>query len=140
MAKPNTHTKTRKQMVYLSAYEITMLQADYRNGMSKEKIIKKYKISQGSYYKYVKAEKQRMLRAALDGNGEVATSTKATTDINVNVMSGGGYGIAFNEMNVKSSNYLKGMSLTFGVTEAEILDDLINLALDLGAMEIHGKK
>ena len=139
MAK--SHTKSRKPQVHLAPHEIVCLQVDYRNGMSKEKIIKKYKISQGSYYKYVKAEKQRMLRAALDGNGEVATATKAqTTDINVNVMSGGAYGIAYNEMSVKSSNYLKGMSLTFGVTEAEILDDLINLALDLGAMEIHGKK
>lgn len=139
MAK--THTKSRKSQVHLTPHEIVCLQKDYRNGMSREKIISKYKISQGSYYKYVKAEKERMLRAALDGQREVDTTTaKQTTDINVNVMSGNGYGIPFNDMNVRSANYLKGMALTFGLTEAEVLDDIVNLALDLGAMEIHGKK
>lgn len=139
MAK--THTKTRKTQVHLTPHEIVCLQTDYRNGMPRDKIIKKYGISQGTFYKYAKAEKERMLRAALDGKRDVdATNTKQTTDINVNVMSGGAYGIAYNDMSVKSSNYLKGMALTFGLTEAEVLDDIVNLALDLGAMEIHGKK
>lgn len=136
-----THAKARKPQVTLTPHQIICLQTDYRNGVSREKIISKYKISIGSYYKYVKPEKERMLRAALDGKRDVDNNNnKQTTDINVNVMAGGGYGIAYNEMNVKSANYLKGMALTFGLTEAEILDDIVNLALDLGAMEIHGKK
>lgn len=132
MAKA-THTN-RKTRVCITPPEVISLQTDYRNGVGRERIQKKYKISQGSYYKYVKAERERMLRAALDGKRE------ASNEAHVNVMSAGAYGIAYNELAMKSGNYLKGMSITFGVTEAEILDDLVNLALDLGAMEIHGKK
>ena len=137
MAKSNA--KARKPQVCLTPHQIICLQTDYRNGVSREKIISKYKISLGSYYKYVKPEKERMLRAALDGQREV-DNNKQTTDINVNVVSGDTHGIAYADMGVKSANYLKGMALTFGLTEAEILNDIVNLALDLGAMEIHGKK
>lgn len=137
MAKAN-----RKKSKFLTPYEIQQLQADFRNGMSKEKIVKKYGISMGGYYKHVKPERERMMKR-LNNTDIDMTDGGSTTDINVNVSAVEANvidGIPYSDLTVRSQNYLKGMALTFGVTEAEILDDLVNLALDLGAMELHGKK
>lgn len=137
MAKAN-----RKKSKFLTPYEIQQLQADFRNGMSKEKIVKKYGISMGGYYKHVKPERERMMKR-LNNTDIDMTDGGSTTDINVNVSAVEANvidGVPYSDLTMRSQNYLKGMALTFGVTEAEILDDLVNLALDLGAMELHGKK
>lgn len=137
MAKAN-----RKKSKFLTPYEIQQLQADFRNGMSKEKIVKKYGISMGGYYKHVKPERERMMKRLNNTDIDV-TDGGSTTDINVNVSAVEANvidGVPYSDLTMRSQNYLKGMALTFGVTEAEILDDLVNLALDLGAMELHGKK
>lgn len=137
MAKAN-----RKKSKFLTPYEIQQLQADFRNGMSKEKIVKKYGISMGGYYKHVKPERERMMKR-LNNTDIDMTDGGSTTDINVNVSAVDANvidGVPYADLTMRSHNYLKGMALTFGVTEAEILDDLVNLALDLGAMELHGKK
>lgn len=137
MAKAN-----RKKSKFLTPFEIQSLQADFRNGMSKERIAKKYGISMGGYYKHVKPERERMMKRLHNTDIDVTENHKST-DINLNVSAVEPTlidGLPYADLNGRTVNYLKGMALTFGVTEAEILDDLVELALDLGAMELHGKK
>ena len=86
--------------------------------MSKERIAK-HGISMGGYYKHVKPERERMMKRLQNTDIDVTENHKST-DINLNVSAVEPTlidGLPYADLNGRTVNYLKGMALTFGVTE-----------------------
>lgn len=139
---------SRKSRTRLTPMQVEQLQSEYLNASPLltaaqvcEMLCKKFNISKGCYYRKIGPARKRKTAELMDTKPTHADNSK----VNVTVTSAPVDATPMNPdvlmmglMKPTSVNYLKGMSLVFNKTEEEILDELVQMALDLGAMEIHG--
>ena len=115
---------------HLTFIEKCILRGDYAAGVPKEEILKKFGIANSTFYRLVRGLKMPVRdHQKTIAKGEAIGMRVMSTQLN------------HTEMNGHTRNYLSGMAVTFGVTEEQIVDDLVQLSLHThDVWSTHGQK
>lgn len=96
-----------------------------------------YDISYANYYRYASLAKKRKVDKPVQGpfkptvvGGEPVEKDKFLS----------GVVIRMSDLDKMTGRYLTGMAMAFDKTIAEVLDDLVEVAVEIGTAHIHAKK
>lgn len=133
-----TPRKTRRPRINPS--EARKIMADYEhNGLSKDQIMSKYDIAMQTFYRVTAPCRERMRRQ----NADVNFVPPVTQPVEAQAMTSMTIADTFlnmGDMKQDTRRYLEGMAVVFSKTEEEIVDDLVKIALEIGAVEVHAQK
>lgn len=107
-----------------------------------------YNISYANYYRYVALAKER------SGGRPVSNATKRYMELEKPVHGPfkpvvveskteafpSGVIIRMSDMDMATGRYLTGMAMAFDKTIAQVIDDLVDVAVEIGTAHIHAKK
>ena len=96
--------------------------------LDREEILRYYEISPATYYAY--AAKAKKSAPPVMGPFKPTVVPKTNEE--------GGW--LMNDLNPTARRYLKGMAMAFDKTIAEVIDDLVDVAIEIGTAHIHAKK
>lgn len=102
--------------------------------MSRQEILDHFEISVGNYYRYVSIAKNQKTDAPVHGPFKPVVVMKKETANPSGVI------IRMSDMDMATSRYLTGMAMAFDKTIAEVIDDLVDVAVEIGTAHIHAKK
>lgn len=124
MGKAKLKTRRRKNM---AKHKQEALMKDIIAGhLSREELLEHYEISPATYYAYAAKAKAR---PPMMGPFKPTVVPKTTEE-----------GWLMNDVSDTTRRYLKGMAMAFDKTVAEVIDDLVDVAVEIGTAHIHAKK
>ena len=127
-----TTTKRKKYSPRISEQTKQALQNDYlrtpidMRRAAKAVLCKKYSVNSQCYHRYTKS---------LRGEQQVVEKPRLTLSVpnsthNPNVV---------DRCNKRTKGYIKGMAMAFNINEERIIEQLVEMALEIGAVEFHAK-
>ena len=132
MGKAKLKTRRHKRM---DKHKQEALIREIKAGvMSRQEILDYFEISVGNYYRYVSMAKKQKADAPVHGPFKpVVVETKQEAFPS-------GVVIRMSDMDMATGRYLTGMAMAFDKTIAEVIDDLVDVAVEIGTAHIHAKK
>jgi hypothetical protein len=107
---------------------------------SREECVKYYGISNASYYRYAALAKDRKVDKPVHGPFKpVVVGHKSGEPVGKDKFLSGVV-IRMSDLDKMTGRYLTGMAMAFDKTIAEVLDDLVEVAVEIGTAHIHAKK
>lgn len=140
--------KKRKYTKRLDPVVIRKMIADYEhNGMTRDEVCGKYGVSAAVFYKHTKMARARL--RAQNKSAKMSPPVATTVTLDTPTVPETAFAmleqsidrewLELEELDMDTLRYIRGACIMFDKTTAEIIDDLVSAAREIG-VEIHAKK